>query len=187
MKTTRNIEKTWAILVGFLISAVPTLADQSPIDTMIVGLRNLGFQLVLLWLLTLAVVYGILTHLKLPDSATARSAISIVVSFLVLIAAAGTQVAAFASTLSSYAIAVAFAFVILMIFFGILGFKIGDNNIFNQHPIFFAASVIMIAALLFVSAGGLNFFTAISLASPVIGIGVFLFVILATVWTLSKD
>lgn len=187
-KLTLNLEKTWALLVGFLIVVTPVLAD-SPIDNMIVGLRNIGFPLVLLWLLTLAVVYGILSHLKLPESMTTRGVISIVVSFLVLIACAGTQIATFLSTLSSYAIAIAVGLIIIMMFFGITGIKTGEDGIFTKYPKFFAGALIAIAILIFISAGGLSFFAIpeILISSPVLTICFFLFVMVASVWMLVKE
>jgi len=186
-KLTVNLEKTWMLLLGFLITITPVLAD-SPIDSMIVGLRNAGFNLVLLWLLTLAVVYGILSQIKLPESMTTRGVISIVVSFLVLIACAGTQVAAFISTLSSYAIAIAFGLIILMVFLGIVGIK-GEDLIFTKYPKFFAGIIIVIGILIFVSAGGLGLFGAagIIISSPVLITCFFLFIVVATVWTLFKE
>jgi hypothetical protein len=182
-----KIEKAWALLLGFLIVATPVLAD-SPIDNMIAGLRNAGFNLVLLWLLTLAVVYGVLSQLKLPESMTTRGVISIVVSFLVLIACAGTQVAIFLSTFSSYAIAIAFSLVILMVFLGIVGIKGGDL-VFAKNPKFFAGILIVIAVLIFISAGGLGFFAAagVIISSNVFTVCFFLFIMVASVWMLVKE
>ena len=90
-------------LIGFLLVATPAFA-QNPIEDLILNLKAAGFQLVLLWLLTLAIVYGVLSHIDLPKSITTRGVISIVASFMVLIAAAGTQAADFVSTLMSSSI-----------------------------------------------------------------------------------
>ena len=184
---TKSVGKVWSLLLGFLIASTPVLAD-SPIDSMIVGLRNIGFNLVLLWLLTLAVVYGVLSQIKLPESMTTRGVISIVVSFLVLIAAAGTQIAVFLSTFSSYAIAIAFTFIIIMIFLGILGIKGGDM-VFAKNPKFFAALLIVIAFIIFVTAGGLGLFSVVGviISSNVFIVCFFLFVMVASVWMLVKE
>jgi len=186
-KLTENIEKTWAFLLGFLIAATPAFAN--PIESMIVTLRDAGFQLVLLWLLTLAVVYGILSHIELPKSITARGVISIVASFLVLVAAAGTQAATFLSSMTTGAIVVAFGLIVTMIFLEITGTKAGGEHIFSKHPRFFGAGLIVIAILVFVGAGGLNFIAipAIAISTSVLAIGVFLIVMVASVWILVKE
>ncbi len=187
MKLTENIEKTWAFLLGFLVAATPALAN--PIESMIVTLRDAGFQLVLLWLLTLAVVYGILSHVELPKSITARGVISIVASFLVLVAAAGTQAATFLSSMTTGAIVVAFGLMITMIFLEITQTKAEGEHIFSKHPRFFGAALIAIAIMVFVGAGGLNFIAIpmISISAPVMAIGVFLIVMVASVWILVKE
>jgi len=186
-KLTENIEKTWAFLLGFLIAATPAFAN--PIESMIVTLRDAGFQLVLLWLLTLAIVYGILSHMELPKSITARGVISIVSSFLVLVAAAGTQAATFLSSMTTGAIVVGFGLIVTMIFLEITGTKAGGEHIFSKHPRFFGAALILIAILVFVGAGGLNFIVipAITISTSVLAIGVFLIVMVASVWILVKE
>ena len=186
-KLTENIEKTWAFLLGFLIAATPAFAN--PIESMIVTLRDAGFQLVLLWLLTLAVVYGILSHMELPKSVTARGVISIVSSFLVLVAAAGTQAATFLSSMTTGAIVVGFGLIVTMIFLEITGTKAGGEHIFSKNPRFFGAALIVIAILVFVGAGGLNFIVipVIAISQSVLAIGVFLIVMVASVWILVKQ
>ncbi len=189
-KPTEKIENTWALLIGFLISVTPAFAmEMNPIESMIVALRDAGFQLVLLWLLTLAVVYGILSHLELPKSPTARGVISIVSSFLVLVAAAGTMAANFLSNLATSAIAVAFGLMFTMIFLEITGTKVSGEHIFAKHPKFFAAALIIIAILVFVGAGGMSFIAipAIAISTPIAAIGLFLIVMMASVWILFKE
>jgi hypothetical protein len=107
----------------FILFAAPAFAI-NPIESLILNLRAVGFQLVLLWMLTLAVVYGILSHLELPKSVTSRGVIAIVSSFMVLIAAAGTQAANFVSNLVTSSILVAFGLIIAMIFLEITGSKV---------------------------------------------------------------
>jgi len=189
-KPTEKIENTWALLIGFLISVTPAFAmELNPIESMIVALRNAGFQLVLLWLLTLAVVYGVLSHLELPKSLTARGVISIVSSFLVLVAAAGTMAANFLSNLATSAIVVAFGLMFTMIFLEITGTKVGEGHIFAKYPKFFATALIIIAILVFVGAGGLSFIAIpeIAISTPIAAIGLFLIVMMASVWILFKE
>jgi len=189
-KPTEKIENTWALLVGFLISVTPAFAmELNPIESMIVTLRDAGFQLVLLWLLTLAVVYGVLSHLELPKSLTARGVISIVSSFLVLVACAGTMAANFLSNLATSAIAVAFGLMFTMIFLEITGTKVSGEHIFAKHPKFFATALIIIAILVFIGAGGLSFIAIpeIVISTPIAAIGLFLIVMMASVWILFKE
>ncbi len=189
-KLTENVEKTWAFLLGFLIAATPAFAQPlNPIEAMIAALRAAGFHLVLLWLLTLAVVYGVLSHLELPKSITARGVISIVTSFLVLIAVIATQAATFLSTLFTSGIAVAFGLMVTMIFLEITKTKAGGEHIFSKYPKFFGAALIIIAILVFVGAGGLSFIPipTIAITTPILAIGVFLIVMVASVWILVKE
>ena len=185
-KTTSNIEKTWSIVLGFLIAATPALA--TPLDNMIVGLRDSGFGLVLLWLLTLAVVFGALTHAKMPDSIAVRGVISIVASFLVLMAAAGTQIALFMSTLTSYGMVVAFTVIIALILLELAGAKMAGKHIFEMHPTFFGLMLVLIVIFLFIAAGGLSLFSLqIEVTSPIVGLIIFLSIIVGTVWAITKD
>jgi hypothetical protein len=185
--TTTNLDKTWSILLGFLLSITPVLAS-SPIDNMIVGLRENGFGLVMLWLLTLSVVFGILEKLKLPENMATRGVISIAASFLVLIAVAGGQAAVFLSNLTTYAMIVGFGIIVTLILLELAGARIGGVHIFGAYPKFFAIIIVVIAVMLFLVAGGLNLFALPAiLTSPVFGCGVFLFVIVASIWALTKD
>lgn len=176
------------LLVGFLLALTPALA-QNPIESLIVNLRAAGFQLVLLWLLTLAVVYGVLSHLELPKSITARGVISIVSAFMVLLAAAGTQAADFISSLVTSSVLVAFGLIIAMIFLEITGTKAGGEHIFAKHPKFFGAALLILAILIFIGAGGLGILNIpiFVLSDPLIAIIFFLLIMVASIWILVKE
>lgn len=182
-------KKLASCLIGFLLVATPVLAN--PIEDMIVGLRAAGFQLVLLWLLTLALVYGVLSHLSLPKSVSTRGVISIVAAFMVLIAAAGTQAAMFISNLTTASIVVAFGLLIAMILLEITGTKIGGEHIFTKHPRFFGAAILILLILIFVGLGGLGIVPipaiSFSLSDPLLAILFFLIVMVATVWIMVKE
>src|SRR5437867_1610085 len=100
-------KKLALLAIAFLALATPVLA-QNPVENLILGLRAAGFQLVLLWLLTLAVVYGILSHVEIPKSLSARGVISISLAFLVLLAGAAGQAVTFVSNLVTASLLVAF-------------------------------------------------------------------------------
>jgi hypothetical protein len=186
MNATKNIQNTWLIVLGFILSATPALAS-NPMENMIVGLRQNGFGLVLLWLLTLAVVYGILTQLKLPTSMGTRGVIAIAASFLVLLAAAGSGAAVFLSNLTTYAIVVGFGIIVTMILLELAGARIGTVHIFGAYPKFFASIIVIIAVVLFLLAGGINLISISAVLSPLVGCGIFLFIVVATIWTLTKN
>lgn len=189
MNHVKNVAKVASCLMGILLAATPVLAN--PIEDLVMNLRAAGFQLVLLWLLTLAVVYGILSHISLPKSVTTRGVIAIVASFMVLIAAAGTQAANFISTLMSSSIVVAFGLIIAMIFLEITGAKMGGEHIFAKHPKFFGGALIILVILIFIGAGGLGIINlpaiGFSLSDPLIAILFFLVIMVASIWILVKE
>lgn len=173
-------------LASILLSAMPALAD-TPVDNMVIGLRNSGFGLIMLWLLTLAVVYGALTKFNTPDSLAVRGVISIATSFLVLIAAAGTQIAVIISNMATSMMAIAFAILVSLIFFELAGAKASGKHIFEEHPMFFGAILLMVVILLFISAGGLGVFLLPIITSPLACAIIFLLIVAGTVWTLFKE
>jgi hypothetical protein len=183
-----NMRKFASGLVGFLLVVSPAFA-QNPVEDLIVNLRAIGFQLVLLWLLTLAVVYGILSHMELPKSLSARGVIAIVSAFMVLLAAAGTQAADFISNLVTSSILVAFGLLVAMIFLEITGTKVGGEHIFAKHPKFFAAALLILAILIFIGAGGLSLLNipVFALSDPLIAIIFFLLIMVASIWILIKE
>ena len=183
-----NKGKLASSLIGILLVVSPAFA-QNPVEDLIVNLRAIGFQLVLLWLLTLAVVYGILSHLELPKSTSARGVISIVSAFLVLLAAAGTQAADFISTLVTSSVLVAFGLLMTMVFLEIAGAKSDGQHIFAKHPRFFGAALIILAILIFIGAGGFTLLNIpiFALSDPLIAIIFFLLIMVASVWILVKE
>jgi hypothetical protein len=180
-------KKIASCLVGILLVASPVLAN--PIEDLAANLRAAGFQLVLLWLLTLAIVYGVLSHLNMPKSVSTRGVISIVAAFMVLIAAAGTQAANFISSLTTASIVVAFGIMITMMFLEIAGAKVSGEHIFAKNPKFFGGAIIVLFILMFIGLGGLGIINlpSINLSDPLLAIIFFLIVIVASIWILVKE
>ncbi|MFB6088214.1 MAG: hypothetical protein ABEK36_00365 [Candidatus Aenigmatarchaeota archaeon] len=120
------------------------------------SLENFGFfAYILPWLLTLAIVYGILEHYDMPKSKSARGVISIVAAFMVL--PAGSLIQPFLIGIVKNLIVVAVGILVAIIFVELLGYKAGGNeNIFEKHPREFGIVLIIIAILVFVGAGGLE-------------------------------
>ncbi|MFZ3077554.1 MAG: hypothetical protein WA139_03805 [Candidatus Aenigmatarchaeota archaeon] len=161
----------------------------TPIDAIIISWREAGLPLLFLWMLTLAIVYGVLSHTKLPNSNSARGVISIVAAFLVLFAAAATQVTAFLSSIVTSFVAIAFGLLLIIIFLEMTGTKIADKHVFSAHPRFFATIIILIGVAIFVGAaqvtGLFNFNIIIS--DTILGMVFFLAIIIVAMWALMKE
>jgi len=158
------------------------------LESLILNLKAAGFDLVLLWLLTLAIVYGILSHVAIPKSVSARGVISLVIAFLVLFGAAG-PVAVFLSNIITAFIMIAFGLIIAVIFLEITGTKVGgEKPIFAAHPKFFGAAILILTVAIFVGAGGLNLLGwKISITEPLIAIMFVLVIMAVAVWVLLKE
>ncbi len=107
------------------------------------------------WMLTLAIVYGILEHYKMPQSQSARAVISLVAAFLVLPLA--PSLSGFLTGLVGGLLVVGVGILTALIFVELLGYKVGKGeNIFEKHPVGFGIIMILIAIMVFVGAGGLE-------------------------------
>lgn len=160
----------------------------SGLETVILNLREAGFMLILLWLLTLSVVYGVLSHIKLPQSLPARGVISIVTAFMVLLAASAGPVASFISNIITASIMIAFGLIIVMIFLEISGAKVGGEHVFTKHPRFVAGALILLFVLVFIGAGGLGLLNipSIIISDPMLAMAFFLIVMAVAVWVMFK-
>lgn len=159
------------------------------LQTVIMNLRAGDFPLILLWLLTLAVVYGILSHVNLPQSKPARGVISIVAAFMVLFAAASGPAALFVENIVVSGIVIAFGLLIVMIFLEITGAKEGGAHIFAKHPLFFGIAILVLAILIFIGAGGLGILNlpTIRITDPLVAVLFFLAVMVMAIWVLMKE
>ncbi len=107
------------------------------------------------WMLTLAIVYGILEHYKMPKSQSTRAVISLVAAFMVLPLA--PALAGFITGMVKGLLVVAVGILTALIFVELLGYKVGKGeNIFDKHPVGFGIVMILIAILVFVGAGGME-------------------------------
>ena len=151
--------------------------------------REAGLPLLFLWMLTLAIVYGVLTHVKMPNSNSARGVIAIVTAFMVLFAAAATQVTAFLSTIVTSFIAIAFGLLLIIIFLEMTGTKVGDKHVFGAHPKFFATIIILIGVAIFIGAAQMTgmFKFNFNISDTALGMVFFLAIIVAAMWALMKE
>lgn len=161
----------------------------TPIDAIIMGWREAGLPLLFLWMLTLAIVYGVLTHVKLPNSNSARGVIAIVTAFMVLFAAAATQVTAFLSTIVTSFIAIAFGLLLIIIFLEMTGTKVGDKHLFGAHPKFFGTIILLIGAAIFIGAAQMTgmFKFSFGISDTILGMVFFLAIIVVAMWALMKE
>jgi len=155
---------------------------------------GLGLPEILLWVLTFAVVFGVLSKLKILSRAPA-ALISIVVGFMVLLAVPTTLIAVI-SSMSTGLIAVAIGVLALIALLEVAGVEHikwdGKGNVIEQTPILkqhsgkVAVVMFIVAAIIFVASGGLGLIGIAAL--PVFGMGTWLLIIVgaAVLWMLSE-
>ncbi|MBL7160137.1 MAG: hypothetical protein ISS95_01085 [Candidatus Aenigmarchaeota archaeon] len=136
-------------------------------------IQGMGLEEILLWVLSFAVVFGILSQVGskgLPESKPIRGIISIVIAFFALFAAAGTGLIDVISGMSVGLLLIIIAIVVFIVFLETAGvrtskfkkdkegtiIKTQGESILKQHPMVFAAILVVIAAIIFISAGGLD-------------------------------
>ncbi len=169
------------------------MIEMAGIVEFVESLRSAGFGLVFLWLLTLSIVYGILSHIGggLPRSVSARGIISISISFLVLLAASGPATAAFLSNLTSSLVIIAFGILITMIFLEMAGVKVGEKglHIFHQHGTVFGIALIVLIILVFIGAGGLKLvgLPTINITGEIAALALFIIVMVAAIYLLYTE
>jgi hypothetical protein len=162
----------------------------SPVESFILAAQAFGIQLVLLWLLTLAIVWGLLQHANTPKSAGARGVIALAAAFMVLLAAAATPAMAFLSNLIVATVLIAFGLLIAVMFLEIAGVKVGEGKtVFQGHPKFFAAIILIIVLGAFLGAGGMAIigFPKLQITDAVIAFLLFMAVIVAAIYMMMQE
>jgi len=137
------------------------------------------------WMLTLAIVYGILEHYKIPNSQSARGVISIVAAFLVL--PVGPIIAPFLTNMVKSMLVVGVGILVALIFVEMLGYKVGKGeNIFEKYPVGFGVVLIIIAILVFVSSGGMQLLNIdINIDSNTLSATFFIIIMILGVWWMT--
>ena len=169
------------------------------ITDMIATLENLGLAEVMLWLLTFAVFYGILSKLEILKK-EASAIVAFVIGFFVLLATPANLIAVLAK-MSSSLILVILGILVLLVFIEVAGLKhrevVGQDkdgkpifnfvSLFTKHASVAAIAFIIIAILIFVGAGGLNLLGVnINLTSTSsMSILFFVVIILAVLWMIQ--
>lgn len=173
------------------------------------SLANLGFPEILLWLLTFAVVYGVLSQAGekgMPKSQGARAIIAIVSGFMVLFAAP-TALLGVLTKMSSSLILVVVGLLILMVFLEVAGVKVGKKvivvnekgqkvsetsenvRLHEKYGREFGIVLIIVAIAIFIGAGGLqllglqNIRFSSQSATSVVFFGI---ILIAIVWMINE-
>lgn len=169
-------------------------------------LERLGLPDILLWLLTFAIVFGLLSQIKIPRSPASRGMIAIAIAFLVILSAPA-QLILFLSQASSSIILVVVALLVLIAFLEAAGIKTEIQvpvvkegkvvdwkkkkiSIFERYPKAFALAFIIIAILIFLGAGGWQF---LGIQMPplgsesIMGIVFLIAIILGVVWMIAES
>ena len=174
------------------------------------SLANLGFPEILLWLLTFAIVYGILSHAGdkgIPKSPAARAIIGLVAAFFVLFAVP-TSLIGVLSQMSSSLVLVLLGFLVFVVFIEAAGlkgkytvvtgvdpktgqpsgYKEVEMNIIQKYPVLFGVAFLILAVLIFIGSGGAKLlgFPTVNISDTAIMSYIFLGVIvLAIVWMVA--
>ncbi|HIQ50064.1 MAG TPA: hypothetical protein EYH56_02615 [Nanoarchaeota archaeon] len=151
---------------------------------------NITLPEILLWLLTYAVVYGVLSQVNIPSSKTARNIIAIVSGFLVLMSQP-TQILAVLSQIAGNMLLVIIGILIFVIFIEIAGIKFEEGKSVREHPNLskiFLIILVIIAVAIFISAGGLRL---LGWEGRILNIDwntlLFLLIIIGAIWWMTSE
>ncbi|MBU3904579.1 MAG: hypothetical protein KJ906_00310 [Nanoarchaeota archaeon] len=171
-------------------------------------LVNLGFPQILLWLLTFAIVYGVLSQAGdggIPKSQGTRAIIALVSAFFVLFSVPNQLIDVIAK-MSSSMILMIVGVLVFIVFLETAGIKptreqvIGKDKegrdvkgpvevtIFQKYPLLFAVGFLIIVTLIFIGAGGLELLGLPTLQLTDSAIMSYMFlavVVLAIVWMVA--
>lgn len=172
-------------------------------------LQVLGITDLLLWLLSFAIIFGILQQINLPNSKAARAIISVVIAFFVLMSPLRNAMGVL-SSMSTGMLMIILAFIVLLAFAelgGVMHTKKGKHNfgkdakgndiigeitegidLFTKHNYILAITFILIAILIFVSSGGM---AALGITLPY-GLDTtsaifFIAIIIAIIWLIKGE
>jgi len=170
------------------------------VTTGISFLNSLGLPQILLWVLTFAIVYGILSKIQIFKGKSAPALISIIVGLFVLLAVPDAMIGVIAN-MSSSLIIVAIGFLVVLALIEIAGAKspVLERNEKNQwvwggktaHPFqvhgsIVAIALILVAAFIFWVSGGAALIGFTSLPSISMGAVLLVIIGIAVVWMLSE-
>jgi hypothetical protein len=172
-------------------------------------LQAFGLTDIILWMITFAVVYGVLSQVGegVPKHKGSRGIIAIVVAFMVLFATP-TQLSAMIAKMSSSLLLIVLGLLTLIVFVEAAGVKIhktevavtkkgkerfvtGEEDIFSAYGKYFGAALLFIVIMIFVTAGGLKYVGLGDIGGfgeiNVLGAGLFVMIVLAIIWMIAES
>lgn len=177
----------------------------APVVQGIQFLERLGFADIVLWLLSFALVYGLLSHIGkggMPESKVARAIIAIVAAFFVLLSVP-SQLIMVLSQMSTGLVVLVLGLLVFMVFLELAEVRVGfkqeevepgkikttfGEKVFEKHANVFAVLLIIFAVIIFIAAGGLNLlgfniFLSSSTTTTLLILGV---IVLAVYWLIKE-
>lgn len=176
-------------------------------------LQAFGLIDVILWMLSFAIMYGVLSQVNggkgIPQHRGSRAIISFVVALMVLFSAP-RQLSEMISQISSSLLLVILGLLTLIVFIEAAGIKAHkkheeisklkgktfydpkeEESIFEAYRRYFAVALIFIALMIFMGVGGLNLIGLGDFGGfgnvSILGAGLFVMVILAIVWMIAES
>ena len=170
-------------------------------------LQVFGFTDILLWLLTFAVVYGVLSHAGekgTPKSQASRAIIALVAAFFVLLAAP-TQLATVVSKQVTALILVVIGIMVLIVFLEVANVRflhetevehegkkkkmITEISAQQRFAHIFAIVLVAVAVIVFITSGGLSLIGLERVTFPPAAVGsliILVLVIAAVAWLIAS-
>lgn len=176
-------------------------------------LQAFGLTDIILWMITFAVVYGVLSQVGekgMPQHKGSRGIIAIVVAFMVLFAAPA-QLSAMIAKMSSSLLLIVLGLLSLIVFIEAAGVKVHKTttiplkgggvkkvpteetmSIFEAYGMYFGIALLLIMIMIFVTAGGLSWIGLGNISGAfgeinVLGAGLFIMIILAIIWMIAES
>jgi len=149
-------------------------------------LSALGLPQILLWILTFAIVFEILTVSKMFNRAPA-AIIAIIVGFLVLLNVPSALIGTI-STMSTGLVVLAIAAVVVMALMEMMQIKVGEDKKVTEHYGKWVAIIALIlAAVLFIFAGGPALIGIGSIPSISLGTWFLIIIVIIVLWMINES
>lgn len=167
--------------------------------------QSFGLTDIMLWLLTFAIVYGVLSKSKVIESNTARAIIGIVLGFLVLLTPFHVLVSEILTKIASDLVLIVIGILLILVFLEVIGAKTKGKlkgyhpetkepvyeyekpiHYFQYHSGLTAIIFIAIAVFVFIHAGGLELLGIDIAQINKSGLFFIIVVILGVMWLISR-
>ena len=173
-------------------------------------LQAFGLTDIILWMITFAVVYGVLSQVGegVPKHKGSRGIIAIVIAFMVLFGAP-TQLSGMIAKMSSSLLLIVLGLLTLIVFVEAAGLKIhktdfatdekgkrhkmviGEEGVFEAYGKYFGAALLFIVVMIFVTSGGLKYIGLGNIGGfgeiNILGAGLFVMIVLAIIWMIAES